>query len=581
MAIPSRSGQVPPLLGHSIAILAFAVLQARALDAVDFIRGDANGDGAVTIADACWIAAYPEFTVAHKCALATDVDDDGGIGLSDSLFLLSALFLGGAPIPPPFPLPGPDPTDDSDPWVWYTMECKEYGGGAPLEMPGAKLQIPDAVAPGGASRMVDLWLSLTAGWNLGARALYARIQLPEGVVQDVVEVKVPPPIDEQGPALSPELRSARMLDGNIIEVVIVYTGLYSPWRLNPLLCPAAGEVQAVGITLCLRDGIPAGEYPLLVETAELAGCFDFETQEPAELDPRAAYPALEGGKLIVEEDISSAEECTGSSGTAPLHLDAVYRIGSGAAPPGGSFVLPFTIRANCPIGGYCVSVDFDEGTLEATGLDFPWERPDGSPYDFLKFEINNEDLNPGEAGVDEGYLAAVAVFDLVMPPDFFMPADTNNLAARFHFRVRPETTASVTEIRFLDGGQGDFSSPVHNVLLAYIMGMVTPETANTFLFMNGRVDVIPDVATFVRGDSNGDGSIDLSDAVSTLGFLFLGSTRPACLDAADFNDDGIIDMSDPVGTVGFLFLSLREPPPPSVSEGPDPTEDSMGCLYFY
>ncbi|MBN1441249.1 MAG: hypothetical protein JXA90_01005, partial [Planctomycetes bacterium] len=34
---------------------------------------------------------------------------------------------------------------------------------------------------------------------------------------------------------------------------------------------------------------------------------------------------------------------------------------------------------------------------------------------------------------------------------------------------------------------------------------------------------------FLRGDSNRDGSVDLSDGVSTLGYLFLGWSLPLCL----------------------------------------------------
>ncbi len=56
------------------------------------------------------------------------------------------------------------------------------------------------------------------------------------------------------------------------------------------------------------------------------------------------------------------------------------------------------------------------------------------------------------------------------------------------------------------------------------------------------------------GDSNGDGSLDISDPVWTLGFLFLGFPPPVCLGAADFNRDSKLDLSDPVASLGYLFL---------------------------
>jgi hypothetical protein len=41
-----------------------------------------------------------------------DGDDDGKINITDPIYVLSALFLGGPPIPPPYPEPGVDPTRD-------------------------------------------------------------------------------------------------------------------------------------------------------------------------------------------------------------------------------------------------------------------------------------------------------------------------------------------------------------------------------------------------------------------------------------------------------------------------------------
>lgn len=52
-----------------------------------------------------------------------------------------------------------------------------------------------------------------------------------------------------------------------------------------------------------------------------------------------------------------------------------------------------------------------------------------------------------------------------------------------------------------------------------------------------------------------------------------------CEDAADANDDGVIDISEPVSTLGHLFLGTAAVPPPGAGTyGPDPTEDSLiGC----
>lgn len=81
---------------------------------------------------------------------------------------------------------------------------------------------------------------------------------------------------------------------------------------------------------------------------------------------------------------------------------------------------------------------------------------------------------------------------------------------------------------------------------------------------------------FIRGDSNGDHFLDLSDAVNTLNYLFVGVGSVPCLAAADSNDDGVVDLADSVYWLSFLFIGGAEPPPPFPDAGADPTED-VGC----
>jgi hypothetical protein len=81
---------------------------------------------------------------------------------------------------------------------------------------------------------------------------------------------------------------------------------------------------------------------------------------------------------------------------------------------------------------------------------------------------------------------------------------------------------------------------------------------------------------FLRGDSNGDGVLDLSDAVNTLAALFSGAPFPACADAADSNDDGEVDISDPMRALRYLFLGAEElPGGPACA--PDATLDRLDC----
>jgi hypothetical protein len=58
---------------------------------------------------------------------------------------------------------------------------------------------------------------------------------------------------------------------------------------------------------------------------------------------------------------------------------------------------------------------------------------------------------------------------------------------------------------------------------------------------------------YAPGDANGDGSVDLGDAVYILNYLFKGDAAPDPLDAGDANCDGIVDIADVVYLLNYLF----------------------------
>lgn len=95
---------------------------------------------------------------------------------------------------------------------------------------------------------------------------------------------------------------------------------------------------------------------------------------------------------------------------------------------------------------------------------------------------------------------------------------------------------------------------------------------------------IPRRTLFNRGDANGSGGVDISDATSILMYLFAGTVNPECLEACDTNNDAVIDISDAVALLGYLFLGYAPPaaPGPSTSPcgaDPDPlgSEGDLGC----
>ncbi len=93
-----------------------------------------------------------------------------------------------------------------------------------------------------------------------------------------------------------------------------------------------------------------------------------------------------------------------------------------------------------------------------------------------------------------------------------------------------------------------------------------------------QVLIFPQGQTFVRGDPNQDGEVDLSDAVMIAEYLFKSGAKPFCLDAADPNDDGELDVSDPIYILFFMFVGGDPPKLPYPEPGIDPTFlDQLEC----
>lgn len=93
--------------------LILLVLSAPTILAQNFIRGDANSDGSINIADSSFIfnflfAGGPQ----PQCEDSADANDDGRIDITDGAFINNFLFLGGTSPPQPYPNPGTDPTED-------------------------------------------------------------------------------------------------------------------------------------------------------------------------------------------------------------------------------------------------------------------------------------------------------------------------------------------------------------------------------------------------------------------------------------------------------------------------------------
>jgi len=85
-----------------------------------FVRGDANKDTRLDIADAIHTLSVLFAGASTDCRDALDFNDDGAMDIADPIYGLSYLFASGPPPPAPFPTAGTDPTPDS-------LDCERTG----------------------------------------------------------------------------------------------------------------------------------------------------------------------------------------------------------------------------------------------------------------------------------------------------------------------------------------------------------------------------------------------------------------------------------------------------------------------
>lgn len=118
-----------------------------------------------------------------------------------------------------------------------------------------------------------------------------------------------------------------------------------------------------------------------------------------------------------------------------------------------------------------------------------------------------------------------------------------------------------------------------------IMNNCGPRTSDYLLLFVFMFTLFLPISTlgqpaFIRGDSNGDKTVDLADVIHMLFYLFL-SEPVDCLEAVDTDDNSILDITDALTTLGFLFLNQPKSLnlPGQQIPWTDPTPDNLGCLF--
>ncbi len=102
------------------------------------------------------------------------------------------------------------------------------------------------------------------------------------------------------------------------------------------------------------------------------------------------------------------------------------------------------------------------------------------------------------------------------------------------------------------------------------------EQINAMIYINSD-NCQPVEKTFIRGDSDRDGRLTMTDAIKILNSIFVGPNTLTCMDAADIDDDGNVNVTDAIRLLNYLFRSGRAPALPYPAAGNDPTADGLSC----
>ena len=101
----------------------YEIIDETHISAVQFLRGDANTDTIVNLADAIFILSFT-FSGGKEanCMKSADANDDGKVDLADAIWVLAYQFNNGQDPKAPFPNCGIDTTPENDDLSCYSFK---------------------------------------------------------------------------------------------------------------------------------------------------------------------------------------------------------------------------------------------------------------------------------------------------------------------------------------------------------------------------------------------------------------------------------------------------------------------------
>jgi agmatine deiminase len=98
-------------------------------------------------------------------------------------------------------------------------------------------------------------------------------------------------------------------------------------------------------------------------------------------------------------------------------------------------------------------------------------------------------------------------------------------------------------------------SLIGTVPAGYQVDSITVAVADPHVSVSETVSVV----SYSCGDADGNGTIDISDAVNLIGYIFSGGVAPVPLISADADCNGAVDISDAVYLIAYIFTGGSAP----------------------
>ena len=254
----------------------------------------------------------------------------------------------------------------------------------------------------------------------------------------------------------------------------------------------------------------------------------------------------------------------------PEETDDVVRLGDVFAAPGQKVEVPIYLTNSVDVEAIQIVVKYDPGVFTPARE----ANYEGSFYESIISDGSGIQWFSALQSWPELGIFTVGIIGSLIHTGSELPPGTMQLVAKIPGTIspsaRPGSTSILEPTSEPSGPFGMRTELTHRAQARY--ASLIPATVAATL------NIVPDISIFRRGDSNGDGTLDISDPQATLTYLFLGGEPLECLDAADANDDGRLDIADPITTLQVLFVREgAQLPPPSGKPAGDPTADTLDC----